>query len=114
MSSAGTQLLQAAGRIFLLQAQDKCCPICSGPIDHQIRQSHGHFSPTIDHVWPRHKGKAETNRLGNILMVHAICNTRKGSRPPNGCELLILFCVNRRLGLPEAQTAKFDSPWDCS
>jgi 5-methylcytosine-specific restriction endonuclease McrA len=50
---------------------------------------------TYDHVRPRHLG---FGRLGNSLLAHPYCNSRKGGRAPTPCELLYLEAVN--LSLP--------------
>lgn len=52
---------------------------------------------TIDHVIPRSKGGPD--RLGNMLVAHARCNSDKDVRVPTGCELVWLLAVNARLGV---------------
>lgn len=40
--------------------------------------------PSIDHVEARARGGADN--ISNMTLMHAICNSRKGDRPPTGCE----------------------------
>jgi len=99
-------------RFFMSKAQGNMCPVCLGPFSMEL---HNHpLAPNFDHVWPRKGGTVERRGgWGNFLLTHTCCNEAKGDRNPTGCELLMLFAVNRAMGLPEYQTAKYDSPWDC-
>lgn len=93
------------GRRFLWNAQGGVCHICGQPLPRKMNSP----KMTIDHVWP--KSLIATflcTYEGNSLLAHAKCNGMKGDRRPTGCERLILFAVNRRLGYAEHQTQMWD------
>jgi len=75
-------------RASLMEAQEGVCPCGSAITDEK---------PSLDHVVPRSLGGAD--RLGNLLVMHGICNGRKSNDIPTGCELIWLLAVNARLGV---------------
>ncbi|HEV8407333.1 MAG TPA: HNH endonuclease [Sphingomicrobium sp.] len=74
-------------RAKLHEAQNGRCPTCGYRIRNVARA-------TLDHVRPRRYGARNAN---NLLLLHERCNYAKGSRMPNGCELLWLDIVNVRM-----------------
>lgn len=56
-------------------------------------------SVSIDHVVSRNQGGDDA--FTNKLAMHALCNSKKGNRPPTGCELLWLDMVHSQLGTSE-------------
>ncbi len=86
---------QRAIRRMLRRLQDELCPICGGHMP--LRHENKHLYPTLDHVIPRSLGGA--NAIGNLLVAHAICNVRKGSSIPTGCQIIWLLAINNRLGV---------------
>lgn len=88
----GTKLIQAITDIQL-----GICPYCDDwlEFDPDFDISHP-LRPSIDHVMPRAKGGGHQ---GNKLVLHRECNSSKGSRMPNGCEMIWLAAVNAHLGL---------------
>lgn len=80
---------------MLRQLQGGICPICGGPLT--SGHENLHWRPTLDHVIPRAIGGANT--IGNLLAAHAICNVRKGSSIPTGCQIIWLLAINNRLGV---------------
>jgi hypothetical protein len=81
----------------LVRLQLGICPFCDLwlEFDPEFGMSHP-LRPSIDHVVPRNRGGRS---LGNKLVMHRECNSAKGSRLPNGCELVWLAAVNAHLGL---------------
>lgn len=88
----GTKLIRA-----LVDLQLGICPYCDDwlEFDPEFGISHP-LRPSIDHVMPRSRGGQS---LGNKLVMHRECNTKKGDRLPNGCERIWLAAVNARMGL---------------
>lgn len=86
------------------RAQGGCCYLCGKPLSPRFS------SPklTIEHVWPRSRAAAQTYD-GDLLLAHSRCNGAKADRLPTGCERLMLFAVNRRLGFAEHETAMWDA-----
>ena len=72
------------------RVQGYICPICGKPTERRRGLS-------LDHVIPRSRGGAD--RLGNLIVAHVRCNSRKGNRMPTGCEVIWLSFVNVRLGI---------------
>lgn len=98
--------LAAIARHVLCRAQGGICHICGQPLD--LRGGvFGEF--TVDHIWPKRIDARLDKMFGNGLLAHRACNERKGSRAPTACEVLMLFAVNRQLGLRESATAHWDS-----
>lgn len=88
----GTKLIKA-----LVDLQLGICPYCDDWLEFDPDFGIVHpLRPSIDHVMPRSRGGRS---LGNKLAMHRECNTQKGDRLPNGCELVWLSAVNARLGL---------------
>lgn len=75
-------------RHMIRTAQRNRCSICG--------QIFGSEPCTLDHVIPRALGG---RHLGNMLVAHRHCNTRRGSAKPTGCMLILLAAVNARLGI---------------
>lgn len=82
---------------LLLRMQDYRCGICGGKMH---RRAEWPLSCTTDHVIPKSRGGPDS--LGNFVVAHGICNSRKGDRMPTGCEILFLLSVNNRLGIKPA------------
>ena len=65
----------------LWRTQSGLCALCGGPLPAD-RFSLPHASlwkkrqPTVDHVRPKSKGGGD--EIGNLQLVHAVCNRRKG------------------------------------
>lgn len=95
-------------RRALFHAQGGICHICGGRLPRRYTSP----ASTLDHVWPQALmvlSSYELHKfLGNVLLAHDHCNTRKGDRLPTGCERIMLFLANRRLGLEESMTGQFD------
>jgi hypothetical protein len=96
-------------RRILWTAQEGRCGLCGG----RMKSDFGSPKLTLEHVWPQ--GNAALPEFhctyeGNTMLAHASCNIGKGNRRPNGCELLMLFVVNRRLGYKNHETALWDTP----
>jgi 5-methylcytosine-specific restriction endonuclease McrA len=81
-----TPLVQA-----MAAAQGGACFLCGEPLRFD---ADGPQQPTFEHVVPRSRGGGNSK---NRLIAHRSCNLRKGSRMPNGCELILLDAVNARL-----------------
>jgi len=90
MRDRGYRNLEAcvSQRFLLYAAQDGLCP-CGDPIENE--------KPSLDHVVPRSLGGQD--RIGNLLVMHGICNGRKSNDIPTGCELVWLLAVNAKLGV---------------
>lgn len=76
----------------LWRAQGGLCAGCGGALSRYDR--------SLDHVVPRSRSGADA--LGNVVLMHGRCNSRKGARMPTGCELVWLMAVNARLGVGPA------------
>lgn len=80
--------------LALLQAQGGFCAGCGN----KVRQTAGNpddpLAPTFDHFVPRSKGG--TFQLGNGLLKHRRCNTKRGNGPPSGCDRIWLEVVRAR------------------
>ena len=88
----GVKLIRA-----LVDVQLGICPYCDDWLEFDPEFGMVHpLRPSIDHVMPRSRGGQS---VGNKLAMHRECNTAKGDRLPNGCELVWLATVNARLGL---------------
>lgn len=85
-------------RVLLWDAQDGRCGCCGRALVPHLRQPRSGDRDTIDHVWPL--GVYGPDKLGNILLLTANCNHRKGSRPPPDHLLDTLERVNAALGWP--------------
>ena len=104
-ASKTSRLLKRVGVTVLFYAQDGLCHICGNKVGINPQGDHG----SIDHVWPTAlRDEANPKQIGNILLAHTKCNGGKDARKPTGCELIFLFAVNRRLGLPEHLTQRWD------
>lgn len=101
------------GRLW--HVQGGICAICGKAMQPTASQR-GSNRLSIDHVWPkddsRTKGlpsppgagrlpcraRTRTNRRRwNKVVAHGRCNSAKGNRPPNGCELIWLMAVRARM-----------------
>ncbi len=107
------------------EAQDGYCPLCGlkdfwAPIPAgraRDGRQENFFEPSFDHVYPHKRLASMTTRalpakrgtafdfdsgmygiLGNCLVVHKGCNSRKGAAMPLSHELAILNLVNERMG----------------
>jgi 5-methylcytosine-specific restriction endonuclease McrA len=92
-------------------AQCGICGICHKPMSK--KGSRSGLKVNFDHVWPRSKCTARNAvgaAHGNILLCHFTCNQAKADRPPTDSEVAMLHQTNRRLGLPESETAIWDRP----
>ncbi|WP_310533158.1 HNH endonuclease signature motif containing protein [Novosphingobium sp.] len=67
-----------------------------------------HLVPSIDHVDPRSKGGG--NHMGNMILMHAKCNSVKGDRPANGCERIYHDLVLSVIGMHPADRKWQDAP----
>lgn len=97
--------LAGLAKRLLWNAQGGKCHICGQGLPRRFR------SPllTLDHVWPKSGSATMLCKYeGNVLLAHAKCNGLKGDRKPTGCERLMLFVVNRRLGYREHETQMWD------
>lgn len=74
----------------LFDAQGGICAICGAAL-----LSGGSLS--VDHVIPKSRGGPDA--IGNFTLTHWVCNNRKGSDMPHGCQLIFLLAVNARLGV---------------
>jgi 5-methylcytosine-specific restriction endonuclease McrA len=85
----------------LRTAQRGICAGCGGQVPRRKRRKHPHpEAPTFDHVVPRSQGG--TRALDNGLLKHNRCNSNRGSRPANGCDLIWHAVVLARLGFIQA------------
>jgi hypothetical protein len=91
------------GRRFIVRlfdAQGGLCAACGEqmflPKVHQIANYLLYASR--DHLVPRKRGGGDDPR--NAVAMHVGCNSRKGDRPPTGCELIFHTLVLERLHLP--------------
>jgi 5-methylcytosine-specific restriction endonuclease McrA len=78
----------------LWAAQDKRCGVCDSKM-FPATIHHECNGWTIEHVFPRSRYRG---LVGNTFVSHRRCNQAKGDRRPTGCEILMLFVVNARLG----------------
>lgn len=88
-------------RVDLYHAQDGLCSCCTKPLP-ALDKKAGQSDPkriSVDHTVSRNRGGI--SRLGNFTLMHAVCNEWKGDWRPTGCEIIWLFAVNARMGLPE-------------
>ena len=77
--------------------QGGVCSLCWEPLDFSPDLSpDAPLRPSFEHVIPRSLGGPN---VGGRLVAHRVCNSRKGSSLPTGCELVWLLAVNARLGL---------------
>ena len=90
-------------RAALFMVQGGLCPLCG----QALRASPMSLMGTFEHVWPR-KRKLKLDTVGNLLLTHQKCNAAKADRDPYGCEIIWLYAVNRRLGLPGSETRRWD------
>ena len=60
------------------------CHICGDPVSREY-DPHDPFSPTLDHLIPRAAGG--THDPSNLATCHAVCNSRRGTRPLAGLEV---------------------------
>ena len=91
----------------MLNAQGGVCALCGKPVS--LSYHYGSESATLEDVTPRKVIPKGTRRHGNHLVTHAKCNSDKADRPPRPCEILLIWVVNRRLGVPEGITAQWDT-----
>lgn len=56
------------------------CGLCAQPIDLTLAWPHPQ-SRTLDHIIPLSKGG--THEMANVQLAHALCNARKGNKPPD-------------------------------
>ncbi|MGL5446585.1 MAG: HNH endonuclease [Rhabdaerophilum sp.] len=83
------------GRAHLLHdIQHGRCGICAGKFRGHLKRGIM-LGITVDEVVPRSAGGRRM--IGNQVAAHWNCNQWKGSRPPNGCEIIMLHLVNARL-----------------
>lgn len=102
LSHPASPRFKNAATILLHHLQDGICAICGAEIE--VRQRQHYFDDmlinyplgNLDHVVAKSIG-GEIG-LGNVVLTHSKCNTRKGNQPPTGCECIWLLAVNARLG----------------
>lgn len=87
-------------RRALVEAQDNLCAHCFDPMAADSEVSNPDRA-TLDHVFPQRTGGTDAT----CVAVHSRCNVRKGSRPPTGCELLVLTCIRLRVASSPRLTA---------
>lgn len=107
MSGVTKSFFAHLGRNLLLDVQEYRCGSCGGQLEKGIRSTEPR-GMSLEHVWPKRMG---FGLQGNAVFTHRECNDEKADRSPNGCELIFLQAVNRKLGLPEEDTKYFDTPW---
>jgi 5-methylcytosine-specific restriction endonuclease McrA len=76
-------------REILYAAQDGKCASCGGKMGKLIQAS-------LDHVIPISIGGVDA--LGNLVLMHGICNAEKSNDIPTGCEMVCLLAVNAKVG----------------
>lgn len=89
---------------ILDHAQRDRCAICGKAMLH----GRGRRKRNLEHVWPKALGGLD--EPGNLMAAHARCNTEKGDRPPNGCEIIMLLAVCEVLDIP-LQLKSDQPPW---
>lgn len=82
---------------LLLMAQGPICAGCGQAITVKRPAPDKMMTATIDHVIPKSAGGPD--RLGNMVLMHNICNCAKADKIPTGCTLIWLLAVNSRLGV---------------
>lgn len=89
---------QALMRV-LIKAQTGICTGCGKPLPDDMAQRGVKRDDrlSVDHTVPRAKGGR--NGLGNLTIMHMLCNEMKGDDTPTGCELIWLLAVNCRIGV---------------
>jgi len=80
--------------VKLWEAQGKHCSICGKKM--VAASFAGPRGWTVDHVY--NQASKRFHAEGNKLIAHSDCNSRKGSREPTGCEVILLYAANARLG----------------
>ena len=108
-SPAGKEISFVAKMLWLFH-QGSRCYLCGGEMN--PRFNYGPHAPSVDHVSPTRTGQKarfDKNNLGNHAFACVECNCDKGDREPTRCEVLYLFALNRRIGLPETTTARWDT-----
>jgi 5-methylcytosine-specific restriction endonuclease McrA len=78
-------------RRILHIAQSGICGSCGAVLDEIPAKG------SLDHVVPRSLGGVD--ELGNLLLMHKICNAKKTNDAPTGCEMIFLLAVNAKLGV---------------
>lgn len=109
MGSVAVKEISFVAKMLFCHLQGDKCYMCGREII--PRFYYGVAAPTVDHVHPRKEGrraKMDAGQLGNHAIACGGCNGDKGDRPPTPCEILYLFALNRRLGLPEERTERWD------
>ena len=89
-------------RKLLFDAQRGICASCGIPMlrpSQVVKRWRLHpLGPTTDHVVPTRAGGPDN--LTNKVAMHRACNTFKGGRMPNGCELVWLEVVRAKVPQP--------------
>lgn len=96
-------------RLIYYAAQDGKCGICFKGMSKKGHRAGTHIN--FDHTWPRVNSTSRNiieASHGNITLCHRACNEAKADRPPTAAEVAFLHKTNRRLGLPESETALWD------
>lgn len=89
-------IVKSVGIDFFIKAQKDTCPICCEFLT--VQQD-----INIDHVYSINELKhGQDPNNGNLLIVHRLCNEKKGNRPPSNSEIATLAMVNDILGFNEA------------